>query len=291
VTSDFYLVVNELIQVVKLGGSILTYANRKPGILEDLLDSPEHYLRGEKEIRRYAKEILEAWKDRPGKHALVLSHGVKQYGHDVTRILGVTPEVRKYCNFLNDIIVETFRKQGLPIERVDLARTCKWNAEIDLFEIPEFLRQTNKIIEAGGLPLSWGTVVDAIPSGYKIMSGDDAVLWAGLVLRANEVIMYLDVSVSDKNPSVHSDAKPLRYLCSSEDLCVVVDKRDRTGGLKAKLKKMEILALSGSVCQIVNGIKRGSIYQSLMGEEIGTIIRRGDVNKSAYDAITRPREC
>jgi len=269
--SDF---MDRLVQTVKFGGSMLAYSDRKPSIIDDLIGFPETYVRPKDELGRYAKETFEAWNDRSGEleYELWLFHGVKQYGHDVVSALGIVPEVRKYCKFLSDIIVEICRREGLPIEQIDLAETCKWNEKLKIFEVEEFLRQGRKVVESGGIPISYGTVVVKIPSGYAIMSGDDALLYTGLIRRANEAVMYLDVPVCDKDPKVHLDAKPLDILRSCKDLSTIVSERDKTGGLLGKIEKTRILAMSGTKCQLVDATKKGNIYHSLMGEVVGTLV-------------------
>lgn len=270
-----------LVQVVKYGGSILAYSEKEPAELEDLMKSPETYMRDESEIRRIARETLYAWQihskekewEMREQYELWMSHGVKQYGHSVVGKIGIVPEVRKYCRFFSDMVVEIFRKEGLPVEQIDPAETVKWNERLKLFEVEELLRRGKKVIESGRIPISWGTVVDKIPSGYAIMSGDDFVTHVALLRRAEEADMYLDVPVCDKNPKRYRDARPLKVLRSAENLAITVDERDKTGGLIGKIKKMELPAMSGTRCQIVNATKRGNVYFSLMGEHVGTLIK------------------
>jgi len=254
--------------VVKFGGSSITF-EKKPKTLEELIERPENFIRY-KEIGRYAEEVSMALKRR--KTSLIVFHGVKQYGHIAVDYLGVSPKVRKYCRFLSDIFVEIFRK-FLPVEQVDLSKYCQWNEKLKIFEMWDYLRKVRDIIKSGGIPVSFGTVVDKIPKGYAIISGDDAFLYAGLMMRVREGIMYIDVSVCDKNPKKHKDARPLKLITSHEGLIADVESFDKTGGLIGKIKKLEILAMNGVRCQIVNAMKKNNVYKSLLGKSAGTIIR------------------
>jgi len=253
--------------IVKFGGSSITFENR-PKFLEELIERPEKFIRYE-EIKRYAEEVSMALKNR--KIRLIIFHGVKQYGHIAVDYLGVSPKVRRYCKFLSDNFVEIFRKV-LPIEQLDSSKYCQWNEKLKIFEMWKYLEKLQDIIKSGGIPVSFGTVVDKIPKGYAIISGDDAFLYAGLVTRAQEGIMYTDVPICDKNPKKYENARPLKILRSHKDLMVDVEPFDKTGGLIGKIKKLEILAISGTRCQIVNALKIKNVYKSLVGMKVGTII-------------------
>jgi len=253
--------------VIKFGGSSITF-EKIPKNIEELIERSENFIRYD-EIRRYAKEMSMALKKR--KMTLVVFHGVKQYGHIAVDYLGVNPKVRKYCKFLSDIFAEIFRN-FLPVEQVDLSKYCQWNEKLKIFEMWDYLSKVQQIVKSGGIPVSFGTVVDKIPSGYAIISGDDAFLYTGLMMRAQEGIMYTDVPICNKNPKKYKDARPLKILHSHKHLMIDVESFDKTGGLIGKIKKMEILAISGVKCQIVNALKAKNVYKSLIGKRVGTII-------------------
>jgi isopentenyl phosphate kinase len=254
--------------VIKFGGSSLTF-NKKPKDVHELIDTPENFIRFE-DIKRYAKEVLLANMKR--KMELFIFHGVNQYGHFVVEVLGITSKVRKYCKFLSDIFVEIFRRY-LPVEQVDLAKFCRWNEKLKIFEFLDYLRKISRIAENGGIPVSFGTVVNKIPKGYAIISGDDAFLYTGLMLKAKEGIMYVDVPICHKNPKKWKNAKLVKILDSHENIEIDVENYDKTGGLIGKIKKLEILALNGVKCQIVDAFKEGNVYKSLIGKNVGTLIK------------------
>jgi len=254
--------------VVKFGGSSITF-EKKPKNVEELIERSENFIRYE-EIRRYAEEVSMAFKKR--KMKLFIFHGVKQYGHIAVDYLGISPKVRRYCKFLSDIFVEIFRK-FLPVEQVDLSKHCQWNEKLKIFEMWDYLRKARDIMKSGGIPVSFGTVVNKIPKGYAIISGDDAFLYAGLMMRVQEGIMYTDVSVCNKNPKKYENAKPLKFITSHEELIADVEAFDKTGGLIGKIKKLKILAMNGVRCQIVNAMKKSNIYKSLVGKSVGTVIK------------------
>jgi len=254
--------------VTKFGGSSITF-EKKTKSIEELIIYSEKFVRF-KDIERYAKEASLAFMKR--KIELFIFHGVRQYGHIAVDVFGVSPKARKYCKFLSDIFVEIFRRY-LPIEQVDLANLCKWNEKLKIFEFTDYLEKIVQISESGGIPISFGTIVNKIPKGYAIISGDDVFLYTGLMLKVKEGVMYIDVPVCDKNPKKYKDARPLKVLNSYKNINIDVESFDKTGGLIGKLKKVEILALNGVKCQIVNAIKKGNVYKSLLGKNVGTLIQ------------------
>lgn len=263
---------SKLVQVAKFGGSVLTYSDREPApSLDHLLNFPELYIREEKELRRQARETYRAWNEVGGN--LILFFGVKQYGHRAVDFLGIDPSVRKYCEYLAKNVAENFRKEGVPLELVDFADTCEWDDRLKIFRVERLIKREQKIIEGKGIPVSWGTVIDSMPSGYHIMSGDDGVMYAALKLKAQVALMFLDVPVCDKDPKRHPDAKPLDVIRSYRDLNITVSEHDKTGGLIGKIKKLELPAKAGTKCQIVDATKEGNIYRSFKGEVVGTLIQ------------------
>ena len=270
------MLVARQVHALKLGGSILTYPDKKPDNLDELTDLPQLFMRSRDEIKRYGQEIAEAQETNSSKdgYELWISHGVKQWGHDAVGFLGVVPEVSKYCAHFNKLIVEILEETGLALEPIDPALTCSWNQDLKTFEVTDMLKKGRNAFRKGRIPVSWGTVVPQLPAGHAIMSGDDTLLYTGLLRRADEGIMFLDVPVSDKDPKSHpGDSKPIKLLRSHRELSATVDRRDKTGGLIGKIAKMELLALSGTRCQIVDATPPGNIRKALTGETIGTVIQ------------------
>jgi len=262
----------QAVKVVKYGGSLFTHKELKPPCLGDILDRPEIYVNVEA-IRRAAEETLSAIEffEKTGQPtSLWLGHGVGQYGHDAVGFLGVTPEVRRYCGFLNRRVVKIFRDVGVPVETVDLAETCWWDGM--RFFIEAFVREGRGVLERGKVPITFGTVVDA-PRGYKIISTDDFVVLTAETLRADQALMFTDVEVCDKDPKKFDDAKPLRVVRSHLDISASVDERDKTGSIIEKIRKMESIARKGIECRIIDGQLEWNIFRALIGEKVGALIK------------------
>ncbi len=261
----------KLIKVVKYGGSLFTKKGLKPPSLSDILARYTAYVRLDV-IRRAAVETINALREYEKRGISLdiwIGHGVGPYGHYAVEILGVTPKVRHYCRFLNDLVTEIFKEEGIPAETVDLAETCSWDG--NQFLINDFLRKGKDIIKRGHVPISYGTIVDS-PNEFKIISTDDFVVLAADSLKADQALMWTDVDVCDKDPKRFKDAKPVRIIRSHRDIQTTMEETDKTGSIREKIRKMGLIA-NGIECRIINGMVDGNIYRALIGENIGTLIK------------------
>jgi isopentenyl phosphate kinase len=261
----------KLIKVVKYGGSLFTKKGLKPPNLSDILDRYEVYVRIDV-IRRAAVETTNAIKEYERKGISLniwIGHGVGPYGHYAVEVLGVTPKVRNYCRFLNDLVADIFKEEGIPAETVDLSETCYWDGK--QFLINDFLRKGKEVIKRGNVPITFGTIVDS-PIGFEIISTDDFVVLTADSLQCDQALMWTDVDVCDKDPKMFNDAKPVRIIRSHLDIQTTMEETDKTGSIGEKIRKMELIA-KGIECRIINGMVDGNIYRALIGENIGTLIK------------------
>jgi len=261
----------KLIKVVKYGGSLFTKKGLKPPKLIDILDSYEVYVRLDV-IRRAAVETINALRECEKRGILLdiwIGHGVGPYGHYAVEVLGVTPEVRHYCKFLNELVKDVFKEEGIPAETVDLAETCNWDG--NRFLINDFLKKGNDVIKRGNVPITFGTIVGS-PNGFKIISTDDFVVLAADSLKADQALMWTDVDLCDKDPKRFNDAKPVRTIRSHLDIQTTIEETDKTGSIREKIRKMGLIA-NGIECRIINGMVDYNIYRALIGENIGTLIK------------------
>jgi isopentenyl phosphate kinase len=261
----------KLIKVVKYGGSLFTKKGLKPPNLSDILNKYEAYVRTDV-IRRAAVETISALREceRGGVPLTIwIGHGVGPYGHYAVEVLGVAPEVRRYCRFLNDLVEDIFKEEGIPVETVDLAETCNWDGK--QFLINDFLRKGKDVIKRGNVPITFGTIVDS-PNGFEIISTDDFVVLTADSLKADQALMWTDVDVCDKDPKKYNDAKPVRIIRSHLDIQTTMEETDKTGSIREKIRKMELIA-KRIECRIINGMVEGNIHRALIGENIGTLIK------------------
>jgi len=260
-----------LVKVLKYGGSLFTNKGLKPPNLKDILDRHEAYVRTDV-IRRAAAETVRALREfeKKGKSLTIwIGHGVGPYGHYAVEVLGVTPEVRYYCRFLNEIVINIFKEEGLSTETVDLAETSNWDGK--QFLVKDFLRKGKEVIKRGHIPITFGTIVNS-PMGFKIISTDDFVVLTANKIKADQALMWTDVDVCDKDPKKFNDAKPVNLIRSHLDIQTTMEEADKTGSVREKIRKMELIA-EEIECRIINGMKEGNIYRALIGENIGTLIK------------------
>jgi isopentenyl phosphate kinase len=84
--------------------------------------------------------------------------------------------------------------------------------------------------------------------------------------------MWTDVDVCDKDPKRFNDAKPVKIIRSHLDIQTTMKETDKTGSIKEKIRKMELIA-NRVECRIINGMVEGNIYRALIGENVGTLIK------------------
>jgi isopentenyl phosphate kinase len=141
------------------------------------------------------------------------------------------------------------------------------------------LKPLMKMLELGMVPVLYGDVVPDIARGVSILSGDSIVAYLARKLRAERVIVGVDVDgVYTANPKIRKDARLLRVITPTtwRKLSFTADEetKDVTGGMGYKIKELLELAKIGIESEIVNALKPGVVRRVLTGKKgLGTIVR------------------
>ena len=255
------------IVVLKLGGSVVNNKFSKVSDVEDLLRKPRDFIRYD-DIDKFAYQISQAidYSSRRNKKLEIwCCHGTGLYGHFAVEKFGVTEKVREFTNFLNREIKKSFEKYGIKVESIDPAKTVFPTK--NGFNIDKLIEEGKRQLTKGIIPLSYGTVVGT--DELKIFSADDFVEYVAIKLQADRALMFMDVKLSTKNPNFYTDAIPLKELTSLRQLKISINPMDKSGGLLAKLKKLQKVRQSGeTVCRIVNAMEDDNVYKATIGRKV-----------------------
>ncbi|UCG95839.1 MAG: isopentenyl phosphate kinase family protein [archaeon] len=260
-----------MLQILKLGGSVITEKGRLATAKKDV-------------IERLAREIASARKEK--EFQLVLVNGVGSFGHIPVKEYGLKngmkdrktrkgfAKVHKYVEDLNRIIWDSLEREGLiavPVHPLSFILQDDWKIvkfETDVIE--GFLKQNV-------IPMLYGDMVLDLKQGCSIISGDDIVPYLSQKLDVDRIIMGTNTDgIFDKDPNLFPDARPIPEI-SNENYKKVLDgisgstETDVTGGMKEKVRKL-IERTGGTICVIYNAEKEGLTKKALLGERVGTIL-------------------
>lgn len=260
--------------VVKFGGSLITNKDLVPESPKELMENADKYINYDN-LNKIVDETVRAVKKHGYIDFLWIVHGVGPFGHylvqnDRWKELGSMENIHRYCRFLNNVVCHHFIEGGLHVAPVHPFETC--NATDSKFDITELFRQGTELFNNHISPITYGDIVRCYKT-YKPLSGDDICVHLAKMWKAS-IIMVTDVDVCDKDPKKSADAKVIKEISKDEVVKFVSGERiDVTGGIGEKIRKLQQAAKEGIFCQIINGTKKESIYEALMGDEdIGTKI-------------------
>ncbi|HIQ50249.1 MAG TPA: isopentenyl phosphate kinase family protein [Nanoarchaeota archaeon] len=260
--------------IMKLGGSIITYKNRwLPTMNED-------------NLKRFAKEIAEAYEVKKDKLRLILLHGAGSYGHvlatlykviknDYERKLLGFAEIQRLQNEFNSIVCAYLQNYNLPAFPVQASASAVLeNEKLVHFDI-EALKG---LLSIGAIPVLYGVPAFDKALGGGILSGDEIIIYLAKELKPQRIIHVTDVDgVFDKDPKSHKNAKLIKKITRENfkeiEKSLTGSKHfDVTGGMWKKVK--ELFKLKNIEAEIINGLKEGYIKRALLGEKgLGTIIK------------------
>lgn len=257
------------LSILKLGGSILT-------------DKAGDGARVDARIRAIA-QVLAPFLESEFRGRLILVHGggaaphrlAKTYGladgtenTDAFSLEGVTKTLTAVAE-LHEYVMEVCARAGVPVTSVHPG---------DVMEQTSGVRRTlhtsavTELLEAGRVPVLYGTLVPDTAWGTSIASGDAIIAALAEVLPVRTVFYASDVDgVYTSDPYTDDSAELLGEITCAElrELAKLHDSHsvDVTGGLRGKLAAIEPLLESGGVhaVHIFNGTNPQHVHNVLSG--------------------------
>jgi isopentenyl phosphate kinase len=237
------------------------------------------------EIRRLAEEISKA-----GVKRLILLHGGGSYGHVVadqykiadgyqgsSQLIGFA-RTRLAMMELNRTVLESLLDQGVPAVSISPSSfVTTENGRIRQL----FLDPIIMALELGAVPLLFGDAVFDTKKGFAIVSADQLAGRLAIDLKADRVIMGVDVDGIMADDHHRTGRQELLKVVSASDMMTASmhihepTGVDVTGGFRGKLSEMTPVAQSGIEVLFVNARVPGRIYRALRKEEtVGTILTK-----------------
>jgi len=237
------------------------------------------------EIKRLAEEISKAKVER-----LVLLHGGGSYGHVVAKQYGLADgyqdssqliglaQTRLAMMELNKTVVKLLLDQDIPVVSISPSSLVTTeNGRIRQL----FLDPIIMALELGTVPLLFGDAVFDTKKGFAIVSADQLASRLAIDLKADRVIMGMDVDGIMADNQHHTGRQELLKVVSASDITTAwkhieeSTKADVTGGFRGKLSEMIPVAQSGIKVLFVNARVPGRVYTALRKEEtVGTILTK-----------------
>jgi isopentenyl phosphate kinase len=236
-------------------------------------------------IRRLAEEI-----SRAEVYPLIIIHGGGSYGHPLASKYGIAEgfkeasqafgasETHQAMVTLNDLLVKSLLACGLPAFSISPSSfIVTRNGRIqDLND--EVLRV---MLGSGLIPVLYGDVVMDSERGFAILSGDQIAAALAVKLKAERVIMGVDVDgLYDSDPKGNPDARLITHISAGELPQVLRQAGpsrvpDVTGGMMGKILELKAAVENGVRVLIINALSPKNVYRALKGEDVvGTRIER-----------------
>jgi isopentenyl phosphate kinase len=255
-----------LLTVVKLGGSVITYKDSSPPSLN------------EKVLFRIAGEFVEF--DDP----LIVVLGGGSYGHQAAKRFGFgdattspeqliegIPVIRRNMSLLATQVESIFSNEGMPSVIVTpFASTIMQDRSVKKFSV-DVIR---KALNAGLLVLTHGDVCFDENRGASILSGDTIAVYLAKALGAKRVLLGTDVDgVYEKDPSSDTTAELVPFV-TPKNLQTVLSSTgpstttDVTGGMYRKLEELLSLASLEIETAIFNLTVPNRLKKILHGKDI-----------------------
>ena len=261
--------------IMKLGGSLVTHKNRwTPTVNED-------------NLKRFAREIGEAYHKRKNEISLVLLHGAGSYGHVLAtlyksienekserKLMGLA-ELQRLQNELNALFCSFMQNYNIPAFPVQASASAVLENE-KLLHMD--VRAIKCMLSLGLVPVLYGVPAYDKAKGGGVLSGDEIIKYLAKNLGAKRIIHVTDVDgVYDRDPKKFGDAKLIKEI--TRENFAEIEKNlsgsshfDVSGGMWRKVR--ELMEIEGITGEIINGNKPGYVFRALMGEPgLGTVIK------------------
>ena len=248
--------------LIKFGGSLITDKSKVCSEKMDVI---------EKLSSMSAKIISKGRK-------LIIVHGAGGFGHIKAKKwklfegkddqiyasqLKAIKEVRNDMRYLNQIIIESLKKNSLVAEPY-IPHEEGFGVGINY----RFSSKINVLLNSNIIPVIYGDVVDTDNSEeFGILSGDDVCEILARKLNLSHVIFAIDGAdgILD-NPNLNSGGKLLKTYSSGDPVALNETKFDVTGGMGLKIKRGVNCFNLGSRVSIVNGNETEMIINAIEGE-------------------------
>ncbi len=258
---------------LKLGGSLIT-------------DKTKPYTAKIDIIERIAKEIKKALKEKKDIK-IIVGHGGGSFPHVSAKKYkthkGFINEDSKYgfcvvqndASKLNRIVVGTFLNEGLNVISIQpSAGALAEDGKIVRWDI----KNIEMLLENDIIPIVYGDVCLDTKKGCCIISTEEIFRYLAEKLKPEKVILVGRHIVYNKDPSKFEDAIPIKEI--NRDIIKEIESSlgesngyDVTGGMLSKVKLALEIAKYCKEVEIVSGLEEGNVKKSLLGENIGTVVR------------------
>jgi len=258
--------------ILKLGGSVITEKDKPL--------TPNLQV-----IERLAEEI-----SRADIKPLIIVHGGGSYGHPLAKKYGIAEGFKDYSQIfgfsetheamisLNRLLIKSLLKHHLPAFSFSPSSFIMTeDGRIQTFN-DEILRAA---LELDLIPVLYGDTVFDTKRGFAILSGDQIVSALAIKLRAEKIIMGIDVDGLYNSDPKKDPSAQLINEASLGDLAKMIRNigessvPDVTGGMLGKILELRAAVENGIEALIINALKPNNLYKALKGEVVlGTRIRR-----------------
>lgn len=257
--------------ILKIGGSILTHKDQNIPKFKTRL------------IKRIISEIRTAKQKENFKIIIVLGTG--SFGHPAAKkykldkglvnensIWGLAQSKRgdfQVCDFFWKYM-ETEGIPSIPIQPSSI--TISKNGKISQM----YTRLIKKFLELGLVILMFGDEVIDEKTGISICSSDQIAAYLANKLKSKSLFYASDVDgVFDRNPKVSKNA--IRFtIVHKQNIAKILSSvkkhnlNDVSNEMGGKLKSIFDFASKKQNIRIFSGLKKGNLYNALLGREVGT---------------------
>jgi isopentenyl phosphate kinase len=257
-----------MITLLKLGGSVITdkskpYTARGDEILR-LCKEVKAALAEDRDLRLIIGNGGGSFPHQPAEKGQ-LKHGIKE-AWQLEHML----ETHRAASELNHMLVSSLVKSGVPAITVKPSSAAySDNDKIVDFNVLLF----DELLKLRAVPVIHGDVLVDIKKGCSIASTETLFSYLANTLPVKRIVIGTNVDgVLDSDGCVISEIDPRNFTAVKKHLGAS-GHTDVTGGMLHKVESMLELAKMGHQVVITNALTPGNIKKTLLGENIGTLIR------------------
>ncbi|MFX0104055.1 MAG: type 2 isopentenyl-diphosphate Delta-isomerase [Candidatus Hodarchaeota archaeon] len=272
---------NEII-LLKLGGSLLTDKNKPFSLREEILEG-------------CLTQIIES------KRLIILIHGGGSFGHPIAKkyeiskglnesiedqIVGLSKTHEAMKKF-NSIIINKFLDKGCPAISIQ-------PSSIFIEDFNEIIIKSidpiEKLLDLGIIPVLYGDILLSKDHSFSILSGDHIILKLCEKIRNFKILKVIFAIEKDGVFIKENGNEKLALKLTPNDLASIKladldQKIDVTGGIKAKLEKIEEIVKLNIPVQIINGIKNKNILKALLNQQLKCTTIEDLFNKKSINKL------